>query len=84
MPVQTTYVFSTSMDVDPDKEALFNEVYENEHVPLLTKVPGVISVTRFATEPLTVRLEPPPAEGDALVGLFSTEEVRVLSASRVL
>ena len=38
----------------------------------------------LATEPLTVRLEPPPAEGDALVGLFSTEEVRVLSASRVL
>jgi hypothetical protein len=56
MVAQTTYVFSTSMDVDPDKEALFNEVYDDEHVPLLSKVPGVISVTRFTTEPLTISM----------------------------
>lgn len=48
------YAFFTSMDVDPDKEALFNEVYENEHVPMLSEVPGVISVTRLVTEPLTI------------------------------
>jgi hypothetical protein len=29
-----------SMDVDPDKEAIFNEVYDTEHVPYLFKVPG--------------------------------------------
>jgi len=56
MPVQTTYVFSTSMDVDPEKEALFNDVYENEHVPLLSEVPGVISITRFTNEPLTISM----------------------------
>ena len=56
MPVKTTYIFSTSMDVEPDKEELFNEVYDDEHVPLLSKVPGVISVTRFTTEPLTISM----------------------------
>ncbi len=54
MPVQTRYVFIASMDVDPDKEDLFNEVYDREHVPLLSKVPGVVSVTRFKSEPLTM------------------------------
>ena len=54
MPVQSRYVFIASMDVDPDKEKLFNEVYDNEHVPLLSEVPGVISVTRLKNEPLTM------------------------------
>jgi hypothetical protein len=52
MPFQTRYLFTTSMDVDADKEDLFNEVYDEEHVPLLTEVPGVISVARFKTEEL--------------------------------
>jgi hypothetical protein len=47
MPFQTRYIFSAAMDVDPDKDALFNEVYDREHVPLLVKVPGVVSVARF-------------------------------------
>ena len=42
----TRYLFTASMDVDPEKEALFNEVYDTEHVPLLQKVPGVLAVTR--------------------------------------
>jgi len=54
MPAQARYVFTASMDVDPDKEDLFNEVYDQEHVPLLLKVPGVISVTRFESAPLTL------------------------------
>jgi hypothetical protein len=54
MPVQSRYVFIASMDVEPDKEDLFNEVYDTEHVPLLSKVPGVISVTRFESAPLTM------------------------------
>lgn len=47
MPFQTKYIFSAAMDVEPDKDALFNEVYDIEHVPLLVKVPGVVSVARF-------------------------------------
>ena len=41
MPFQTRYVFSAAMDVEPSREALFNEVYDKEHVPLLLKVPGL-------------------------------------------
>jgi hypothetical protein len=48
------YVFIASMDVDPAKEALFNEVYDQEHIPLILKVPGVISARRATTVPLTM------------------------------
>lgn len=54
MAIQTRYVFTASMDVSPDKEALFNEVYDQEHVPLLQQVPGMIAVARFRREPLTM------------------------------
>ena len=54
MPFQTKYLFSAAMDVEPGKEAIFNEVYDAEHVPLLLKVPGVISVARFKTQELTM------------------------------
>ena len=56
MPVTTKYIFIASMDVEPDKEALLNEVYDTEHVPALLKVPGVLSVTRFAAEAFTMSL----------------------------
>jgi len=48
------YLFIASMDVDPDKEALFNEVYDTEHIPLIRKVPGVRSVRRWTSVPLTM------------------------------
>jgi hypothetical protein len=54
MPVQSRYLFIASMDVDPDKEDIFNEVYDQEHVPLLSKVPGVLSVTRLENAALTM------------------------------
>jgi hypothetical protein len=54
MPIQTAYLFSAAMDVDPVREALFNEVYDREHVPLLLEVPGVLSVARFRAEPVTM------------------------------
>ena len=38
MPINSKYLFVASMDVDPDKEALFNEIYDAEHVPNLLKV----------------------------------------------
>ena len=56
MPITARYLFTAAMDVDPGKEALFNEVYDTEHVPLLTSVPGVISVARFKTRELTMIL----------------------------
>jgi hypothetical protein len=48
------YLFTASMDIDPDKEALFNEVYDREHIPLILKVPGVVSARRYQSEPLTM------------------------------
>ncbi len=54
MPIATRYLFSAAMDVAPDREALFNEVYDREHVPLLLKVPGVVAVARFKAEPVTL------------------------------
>ena len=54
MPIQGRYLFSAAMDVDPAKDALFNEVYDTEHVPLLQTVPGVIAVARFRTRELTL------------------------------
>jgi hypothetical protein len=56
MPIQSRYLFSAAMDVQPDREAVFNEVYDREHVPLLLTVPGVISVARFKTQELTMIL----------------------------
>ncbi len=51
MPIGTRYLFIVSMDVEPEKEALFNEVYDTEHVPNLLNVPGVRAVTRLRTAP---------------------------------
>ena len=51
MALQTRYLFTASMDVEPSKEALFNEVYDTEHVPMLLTVPGVIAVARLSKLP---------------------------------
>jgi hypothetical protein len=53
MPISSKYLFVVSMDVEPDKEALFNEVYDSEHVPNILKVPGVRAATRMAGEAFT-------------------------------
>lgn len=56
MPIKSKYLFVASMDVDPDKEALFNEVYDTEHVPNLLKVPGVHAVVRMEGEPFAMSI----------------------------
>lgn len=56
MSESAPYLFIVSMDVDPDKEALFNEVYDTEHIPMLLEVPGVRSVARYRKIPLTMVL----------------------------
>ena len=44
---KTPYVFWVMMDIEPHREALFNELYDHEHLPLLLKLPG--RSTRSAT-----------------------------------
>ena len=56
MHPKTRFLFTASMDVDPGKEDLFNEVYDTEHVPNLLKVPGVLAVTRSTLAPLRMSI----------------------------
>jgi hypothetical protein len=56
MAIQSKYLFTASMDVEPAREAIFNEVYDKEHVPMLLEVPGVIAVARFKRQELTMIL----------------------------
>lgn len=55
MPAAARYVYIVSMDVEPDKEDLFNEVYE-EHIGFIRPVPGVHRITRAKTEPAKMKM----------------------------
>ena len=59
------------------KEALFNDVYDTEHVPLLLKVPGVRAVTRLKTEPAAVMLggEKKPLDGGGAATYVAMYEI---------
>jgi hypothetical protein len=46
---KTPYVFWVMMDVEPHREALFNDLYDNEHLPLLLKLPGCVNAVRYRT-----------------------------------
>lgn len=54
MPLSSNYLLIASMDVDQEHEAVFNEVYDKEHVPYLGEVPGIVSIARFQREDLTM------------------------------
>ena len=56
MPFKGHYLFTASMDIPAEQEALFHEVYDEEHVPLLSKVPGVISIARFKRHELVLAI----------------------------
>ncbi len=68
MAAKPRCIFIASMDVDPEKDALFNEVYDVEHIPLILKVPGVLSARRMQSAPLTLSIggerKNIPAEGE--------------------
>jgi hypothetical protein len=86
MPIATRYVFIASMDVAPEKEALFNEVYDREHVPNLLKVPGVRAVTRLRTERASVNIggQPKPVTGDgapAYTAIYEIDGPEVLTSA---
>ena len=56
MAFEGKYLFSASMDVSGDKLDLFHEVYDKEHVPLLSKVPGVVSIARLKKQELVLAI----------------------------
>ena len=81
-PAKGTYLFVVAMDVDKDKEALFNEVYDTEHVPLISKVPGVRSATRVEGGDFMMQLGgkdvPKQHEGAKYMAIYEIDGPHVL------
>jgi hypothetical protein len=82
MPIESRYLFVVSMDVDADKEALFNEVYDAEHVPNLLKVSGVHAAARMVGEPFVLNIggeeRPIPQNGPRYTVLYEIDGPHVL------
>ena len=56
MTEKAKYLMIVSMDVDAEHEALFNEVYDQEHIPNLRRVPGVLGIVRYKREELIMNI----------------------------
>lgn len=84
MSAQTRYVLMVAMDVAPEAEALFNEVYDTEHVPFLLEVPGVRAVTRLrgqaASFAMAGQVRDLPAPVPAYVALYEIDDPAVLTS----
>jgi hypothetical protein len=48
------HLFMVQLDIPAEHEAEFNRVYDTEHFPMLSKVPGVRSAARYQLENSTV------------------------------
>ena len=86
MHPRTRFLFTAAMDVDPEKEALFNEVYDTEHIPELLKVPGVLAVQRYTLVPLKLSIggevKTIVAEGEPKYSaLYELESAEVLTSA---
>ncbi|MFW5681047.1 MAG: hypothetical protein ACOC3D_12335, partial [Pseudomonadota bacterium] len=84
MPISTRWLFVVRMDVTPEKEDLFNEVYDDEHIPYLMEVPGVLSVTRAKSEAFAMAiaggLEQKPQASPAYLAIYEIESPEVLKS----
>lgn len=84
MPVSTNYLFIVSMDVEPEHEDLFNEVYDSEHIPFLLKVPGVVSAQRMKGEAAQVsvggRINELPVRSPIYTAIYEIESPDVLTS----
>jgi hypothetical protein len=49
-----THIFVVQLDIPAEHEAEFNRVYDTEHFPMLSKVPGVRSGARYRLDQSTV------------------------------
>jgi len=56
MAGKARFLMIASMDVDPAHDAIFNQVYDQEHVPNLSKVPGVLGISRYKRGTLTMNI----------------------------
>ena len=82
---RSPFLFVASMDIDPEHEDLFNEVYDREHVPSLSRVPGVLGIARFERVALTMSFggELRRMESDAprYHALYEIEALEVLTGA---
>ena len=46
-PTDAGGLILVSMDIDPEREAEFNDWYNTEHIPRLNSIPGVLAARRF-------------------------------------
>ena len=83
MPIESAYVFMASMDVTPEAEDLFNEVY-GEHAAYLREVPGVRAITRMKGEPFRFALggetKPMPAPSPVYTAIYEIDDPAVLES----
>ena len=57
MPIHDPkFLLNVSLDIPSEHEALLNEVYDQEHVPALLNVPGVVSIRRYRRQHLQLTL----------------------------
>jgi len=85
MTEKTKYLLVASMDITPEKEALFNEVYDTEHIPGILKVPGVRSVERYKVTPAKMNFSGTVNEMDqsnepAYTAIYEIESPAVLES----
>jgi hypothetical protein len=52
--IDVPHIFVVQLDIPAEHEAEFNRVYDTEHFPMLSKVPGVRSAARYRLEHSTV------------------------------
>jgi hypothetical protein len=48
------HIFVVQLDIPAQHEAEFNRVYDTEHFPMLSKVPGVRSAARYRQRPARI------------------------------
>jgi hypothetical protein len=72
------------MDIGPQYESLFNDVYDAEHIPAIADVPGVLSVTRYERVELTMAInghvQRVPSDAPTYHALYALEGEEVLSS----
>ena len=49
MSIEAKYIYVVQLGTPPEKEAEFNKLYNEEHLPALLEVPGVLGATRYET-----------------------------------
>ena len=82
---KSKYIFIVSMNVKPEYENLFNEVYDKEHIPYLLEVPGVNKVTRGQGIPFSFsiggQIKSMAASDQKFVAMYELENPDVVNSN---